>query len=293
MFTAIWSTSPFPITARAVAVGGGGVGCMLALNKTAAGAVTVQGSAKVTLKNCSLYDNSNSGSALTVGGSGSLSAYTVGVVGGTSGNGISATNGIRTGVAAATDPYASTSFGSFSGCKEHNFKANKSVTIDPGVYCSGISVTAGATLTLNPGVYYIDRGDLSVVGNATITGTGVTLVFTSSTGSDWATASIGSNAVVNLTAPTSGATAGIVLFADRNMPSGTAFKLTGGGTQTFGGAIYVPKAALEFVGGYESGQGCTQVIADTISFAGNSNVTLDCSGYGTKPIGSLTASLVE
>jgi hypothetical protein len=118
-------------------------------------------------------------------------------------------------------------------------------------------------------------------------------VFTSSTGSDWATASIGSNAVVNLTAPTSGDTAGIVLFADRNMPSGTAFKLTGGGTQTFGGAIYVPKAALEFVGGYESGQGCTQVIADTISFAGNSNVTLDCSGYGTKPIGSLTASLVE
>lgn len=293
MFTAIWSSQPFPISARAVAVGGGGVGCMLALNRSVSGAVTVQGSANVTLRNCSLYDNSSDGTALTIGGNSSLSAYSVGVVGGTSGNGISATNGIRTGVAAATDPYANTSFGSFAGCDANNFRTNRSVTINPGVYCGGMSVTAGATLTLNPGVYYLDRGDFSAAGNATITGTGVTIVFTSSTGRDWATASISSNAIINLTAPTTGDTAGIVLFGDRNMTTGTSFKLSGGGTQTFGGAVYLPKAALDFTGGYDSGQGCTQVVADTISFAGNSTVTLDCSGYGTRPIGSLTATLVE
>ena len=46
------------------------------------------------------------------------------------------------------------------------------MTINPGVYCNGISVHAGATLTLNPGIYYLDQGSLSVNGGATLTGVG-------------------------------------------------------------------------------------------------------------------------
>lgn len=289
----VWSSKQVKVSARAVAVGGGS-GCVLTLDKNASGAVTLQGSAQVALAGCNLNDNSNSGTALSIGGSGSLSARAVSVVGNISGtSGITTTSGISTGGAATTDPYASATFPSFSGCDQNNLTVKTATTINPGVYCGGISINAGATLTLNAGIYYLDQGSLSMAGNATISGTGVTLVFTSSTGNNWANAAINGNAIVSLTAPTSGPTAGIVFFGDRNMSAGTSFKLNGGGTQTFGGAVYLPKADLNFSGGTSSSNGCTQIIAETITFSGNSNLAINCGGYGTKPLGSATASLVE
>jgi len=128
--------------------------------------------------------------------------------------------------------------------------------------------------------------------SATLSGSGVTLVFTGS-GSNWGTASIGSNAIVNLSAPTSGSTQGIVIYGDRNMPAGTAFSFTGGSTQTFNGAIYLPKAALSYSGGDGTTTSCTKIIADTVTFTGNSNVQVNCAGLGTAAIGTSTAQLVE
>jgi Flp pilus assembly protein TadG len=294
LFSAAFLSRPVIISARSVAVPTPGTGCVIALDRTATGAVTVQGSSQINLQSCNLYDNSSDASALTVGGSGLITAQSVGVVGGISGaSSVTAAGGIKTGQSPTPDPYASVSFPAFFGCDQHNLRVNSSVTLSPGVYCGGMSVTAGAVVTLNPGIYYMDQGSLSVVGNATINGTGVTIVFTSGNNNNWATASIGSNAVINLTAPTTGPTAGIVLFGDRNMPVGTAFKLTGGATQNLGGAVYLPKAALNYAGGSGATNGCTQIIADTLNWSGGSSLALNCSTYATKPIGTLTAALVE
>src|ERR1051326_6322251 len=293
-FSALVSAQQFTITVRSVAVATPGTGCVLALNPNASGAVTTQASSTTNLSGCNLYVDSNDSAAVTAGGTSSLTALSVGAVGGVSGaSNITTTGGIHTGVASLTDPYASMSFGSFSGCTQHNYSTNSNDTISQGVYCGGISVKAGATLTLNPGIYYLDQGNLSIEGNGAIVGTGVTLVFTSSTGRNYANASIASNASVNLTAPTTGLTAGIVLFGDRNMPEGTTFKLTGGSTQSFGGAIYLPKAALTYSGGSGGSTACTQIIADTVTFTGNSGMAINCDGKGTKAIGSGTAQLVE
>lgn len=294
LFSAVFISKPLTISARSVAVPSAGTGCVIALDSTASGAVTVQGSSQINLQNCNLYDNSNNASALTVGGSAAVTALSVGVVGGISGaSNITASGGIKTGLSPTLDPYAAASFPPFYGCDQNNRKINSSVTLDPGVFCGGLSVNAGAVVTLNPGIYYMDRGSLSVAGNATINGAGVTIVFTSGNNNNWATASIGSNANINLTAPTTGPTAGIVIFGDRNMPVGTVFKMTGGDTQRFGGAIYLPKAALDYAGGSGASNGCTQIVADTLNWSGNSNLSLNCSGYATKPIGSNTAALVE
>lgn len=294
LLTSLFGSDPVNITARAVALGNSGTGCVLALDRTANPAVTIKGSTNLNLINCNLYDDSNGTTALNVSGTATVSAAQVGVVGSVSGSSsITASNGIRTGIDPVLDPYANVSVPPPSGCDYNNKSYKNNVTINPGVYCGGIQVNAGANVTLSPGVYYMDRGSLSVAGNATITGTGVTIVFTSSTGSNWATASISSNASINLTAPSSGTTAGIVLFGDRNMPVGTAFSLTGGGTQNFGGAIYLPTAALSFSGGNGTSTSCTQVIADTITVVGNSNLQVNCSALGGKAIGTLTAQLVE
>ena len=294
LFSSLFISNAVTISARSVAIPNIGTGCVIALDSTASGAITVPGTSKINLQNCNLYDNSNNSSALNVSGSGSISALSVGVVGGTSGaSSITTTAGVKTGLLPTPDPYASVSFPPFSGCNYNNLKVNSSVTLSPGVFCGGISVVAGATVTLNPGIYYIDRGSFSVAGNATINGTGVTIVFTSSNNNNWATASFSSNANINLTAPTTGPTAGMVIFGDRNMPIGTAFKMAGGDTQSLSGAIYLPKAALSYAGGSGASNGCTQIVADTLNWTGNSSLSLNCSGYPTKPIGSTTASLVE
>jgi len=293
LFSSVFLHSKFNILARSVAIPTG-QGCVLALNATASGAATIQGTSAVNLVNCSLYDDSNSGSALNLNGSGTLSALSVGVVGGESGaSNITTIQGNRTGISPVADPYADVPMPTFSGCDQKNFTAKKAITLSPGVYCGGMKLDAGAVVTLNPGIYILDQGSLSVAGGATLIGNGVTFFFTSSSGSNWATATINGGANVNLTAPSSGPTAGIVFFGDRRMPVGTAYKLNGGSTQVFGGAIYFSKGAVTFAGGSgTSAVGCTQMVADTITFSGNSNFALNCNGYGIKPLGA-AAQLVE
>ena len=271
-----------------------GQGCVLALHPSASGAVTTQGNPSIHLTGCSLYSNSTSSSAVTVGGSATLSALTVGVVGGISGAAkITTTQPATTGISPIADPYETVAMPSLTGCTQTNFSANDKVTINPGVYCNGMQLNAKADVTLNPGIYFLDRGSLSVNGSAAMHGTGVTLVFTSSTGSNWATATINGGAVVNLTPPTTGPTAGIVMFGDRRAPLGTSFQFNGGSSQYLGGAVYLPRADVSYAGGASSSSSCTQLIASTVSFKGNADFALNCSGYGTKSIGPSVIRLIS
>jgi hypothetical protein len=296
LLSSLFGSGPVPISARAVALPNFGTGCVLALNKTASPAVNVSGSNQLNLIKCNLYSNSSASPSLNVAGSAAVSANQVGVVGDVSGaSNITTTNGIRTHIRPIADPYASVFPPSEPSCTNAKINVNangKTTTLSPGCYSGNITVNAGATLNLDPGIYYLDGANLSVAGNATITGTGVTLVFTGS-GSNWGTASIGSNATIDLTAPTTGPTKGIVMYGDRNMPAGTAFNLTGGATQTFGGAIYLPKANLSFSGGNGTSTSCTKIVADTITLTGTSNLQVNCSALGVATIGAQTAQLIE
>lgn len=292
LFSAIWSKVPVAVSARAVALGSG-AGCVLALNKTAASAGHAAGGGTVKLNGCSLYDNSANATALSVDGSSQIEALSVGVVGGISGSGnIMTTNGVATGISPIKDPYADVAEPSFSGCDYNHFTAQKTMTIEPGVYCKGFTVNAGAVVTFKPGVYIFDRGSFKVNGGGTIQGEGVTLFFTSSTEKNWAEMSINGGATVDLTGPTAGPFAGMVLFGDRDMPIDTTFSFNGGANQYFGGAVYLPSGRIEYSGGSKTKSGCTQLIGDTIKFSGDSNLAIDCKGNGVKPV-TLSSLLVE
>jgi Flp pilus assembly protein TadG len=284
--------------------GVGGSGCVLSLDTSAIDSLWDIGNASVVLTGCDMFDNSNSSDALDVGGSATLSARSVAVTGGVSGlSKITTTAGVmaNTGTAVA-DPYASTPTPAYSGCNYNSYSAQGVVTLNPGVYCGGLSVNAGAVVTLNPGLYVFDQGSFTVNGQATVTNStgpsqldGVTLAFTSSTMSNYATATINGGANLNLTAPKSGSTSGgvpgVLFYGDRNMPVGTSFKLNGGSTQNFTGAIYLPKAALSYAGGASS-TGCTQLVADTIKFTGSANIAVNaCSGAAITSFGVSSRSV--
>lgn len=292
-FMHVLGRSTMDVTVRATVMNAtDGLGCVLSLNPSASGAATAQGSTTVKLNGCSLYDNSNNSTALTVGGSATVQADFIGVVGDVgSSTGITSTNGIRTHISPVADPYADVVMPTYSGCDQRNYTAKAVETINPGVYCGGIGTNANAVLTLNPGLYILDGGSFTVNGGATVNGSGVTLVFTSSSGRDWPTVTINGNANVNLTPMTYGPTKGLVVFADRNTPQGTSFKFNGGANQYFAGAVYVPTGAVSFAGGANTTTTCTQVIGDTVTFTGNSNLAIDCSQYNTRPFSSKSMRL--
>lgn len=304
LLSTLFISSDPTIVARAVALPGSGPACVLSLDTTASGALAAGGTTNVNLVKCGIADNSNNASALTVTGGASVTADTVQTVGGIStsngGTLTSVSSAAVSGGAAVADPYAGTPIPSYSSvaCTNPAIPAHGSKTFDASssggivVFCNkNINVNAGETMILQNGVFILDRSSLSVAGGATLTVTNATVILTSSTGSGWGTVTINGGATLTATAPTSGTTSGLAFFADANAPSATN-KFNGGSTQSIVGAIYMPSQTVLYTGGVATGSGCTQLVADQISFTGNSAVESNCTGKGTKTAFSPT-TLVE
>jgi len=95
-------------------------------------------------------------------------------------------------------------------------------------------------------------------------------------------------------APTSGPTAGIAIYQDRNAPTTGTDSITGGASQNITGAIYFPSQAVNYSGGGSvGGASCTQIVAYKITFTGNSNINSNCNGVGVATIGTSSGQLVE
>lgn len=120
-------------------------------------------------------------------------------------------------------------------------KGNTSITLSPGTYNGGIHISGNAQVTLQPGIYNLQGGGLSVVDNASLTGTGVTIYNGAKKLSD--NILIGGNATVTLSAPTSGTYKNVVIFQNRN--SKAPVTITGGNIHITG-AVYAPNAPLFF-----------------------------------------------
>lgn len=265
----------FSINARAVAPYDVQQLCAPVLGSRSEDGMTVIGSTKVTFRGCGIHINSPSSRALTASGSSSLTADTLSIVGGytQSGNAsITTLEPISTGAPYAADPYAWLNIPSYLSdpCIRNSYSTNGTATLTPGRYCNGISLKSKAKVTLNPGIYIIDRGGLSVSAQSTLTGQGVTIIFTSSTNTNYGTADFGAGASITLTAPISGTFEGILFFSDRRATTLTT-KISGGVQTNLTGLLYFPSSSLEYVGGSgSSSTGCLKFIARSLKFSGNS-----------------------
>ena len=156
-------------------------------------------------------------------------------------------------------------------------KSNKSTSLSPGTYSSW---DINGTLNLSPGLYIVN-GDISAGAQSVINGNGVTIV-TSGTVNTTGGSSLA------LTAPTTNAAGNAIpgiLFAGN---SSNSMAFLGNSTIPVTGVIYFPKATLKFAGTSSAGSdGCTEVIASNITLVGTSNLSANCSAYGTLKFGSL------
>ena len=302
MFTGLLLSTAPTVQTRAVANSATGSMCVMALDttgKTAIDSVDLGGGTTVNMPNCDLYNDSPVANSTGMSGSSSLGLRNMFLSGGLSvGNNatLNVSGSLKTYVTPMPNPYSGLTIPSYSGCSSSDVKNN---TIKPPVgnvtvYCGGISLNSGTTLSLAAGTYILDQGGLQVNGGATLTGTGVTIILTSSTGSNYGSVKLNGGANINLTAPTSGATIGtpgVAIWVDPKAPMATD-KFNGGSTENITGAIYAPTGQVEYTGGASTTTGCTQIVALTVTFTGNANFGNSCTNSGiSEPL--LPPALVE
>jgi Flp pilus assembly protein TadG len=258
--------------------------------------VTFNGNTAVTANGCDVDADSPSSSSVNTNGGGSVHAKDVRTVGGVSGGNIFVTGGIYTQQTTIPDPYAGLQMPSMPSFSSPN---NWSGTIHnpTGVMAFNGDVNVTGPTSLDPGIYMISNGSLKSAAQYNVSGTGVTIILTSGTpSSDNGVFSFTGGGALNISAPTSGPTAGIALWADKNLPN-KEDKFAGGTTGNLVGAIYLPSHDVKYAGNSGTTSKCMQMIAWNIIFTGTSTFNHNCDGVGTSdPRGSPTPaswSLVE
>lgn len=275
-FTAIFSNEPVVLSARAVAKSEiTSKACILALNATASKGALFSGSSNLKLTGCSVMSNSDAIDAVKVQGATHLEVDCLISVGGVElGSGAVMTS-CKTPITythSAPDPFAELPTPDpTSPCR-----SAKGATLQPGTYCSGL--TLAGTVELNPGVYIVESGDFRINAKAIVSGTGVMVYLRCGS-----RVTMNGTASVNLSAATSGAYSGILFFGDRNCEGGSN-TFNGTATSQLTGAFYFAKQDVNYLGNFSGSGGCSQVVAGTVQWSGNTSIKQDCTSLGMRDI---------
>ena len=291
-FMGVFGFPSMTVGARAVAYNTPTKDCVVTLGTSpsppgATGAgIAASGSGSLSVPSCGITDNANgtgnSDGAINLSGSASITAGSINTAGSVATNvenhvTVSNPSTITTGISPVSDPLAGTISppANPGGCLA-NPNINSSTTIGPlggGTICYNSLTIGGGTVTLRPGVYYIN-GNLTIQGSSTLNGTtGVTFYVTcnGTCASNNGVMDIqGGNVVLNLSAPTSGDYTGILFYQNPNDPETATFG--GGSTGSTNGIFYFPDAGLTMTGG----SGTTfniDLVVNWLNITGPSNIT--------------------
>ncbi|MEG3617948.1 pilus assembly protein TadG-related protein [Magnetovibrio sp. PR-2] len=310
MFASLFLDNDVEITVRAVAVvsasAGSGDACVLALNNSMEKSLLFSGNANMDMSGCVVASNSTDSNSIQISGSATVTAESLQTAGDYTTVGaasLTTTTDPTTGAAEVTDPYEDLEVPAYAGCDETEYKVkpNQNKTISPidsstpYVLCDGLDVKG--TLTLDPGIYVIDGGTFNVNSTASLSGSDVTLILTSSSGSDHAKYTMNGGASIDLSAPSSGDYAGVLMYRDRDA-SDEDNTMNGNSSAVFNGALYFPSSTMKFAGNSDAGgSACTQLIADNVQITGSTSITSSgCEAAGATLAtlsGSSSINLVE
>lgn len=292
-FSVIFDDSAIDIKARAVTkLAEGSRACVLALSPEEPAAVSVSGSAEVELEGCDVASNSLAANAFDMrGAAAEFSAdcvHTVGQAQVTTNLELSECEEVDEYAPVVPDPYADIDEPLLNGaCEDGTIGKPQGTTVvtptnnhPSGVasarYCGGLTVKGD--VVFKAGLYIIDGGTFTINGNVSVSGEGVTFYLTGG-----ASLKFNGTAEIDLSAPTSGPYSGLLFFGDRS-DSGVTHNISGNADSELAGAIYLSAGDIDFRGNAEIGDGCVQIIGDTVAFSGSSSLELECEDDGTRDI---------
>ncbi|MGF1543754.1 MAG: hypothetical protein ACFB00_04510 [Parvularculaceae bacterium] len=146
-------------------------------------------------------------------------------------------------------------------------------TLNPGVYCGGLTVAPNAFVTLNPGVYVMKNGPLFVELGGRLEGDGVGFYLT---GTD-AVFLFSADSKISLGAPTTGPLAGLLFFEDRAAPLGRRHAIFSDDARRLLGTFYLPRGelAVSTIFPVADQSDYTAIIAQKLTLFGGPMLTLN------------------
>jgi Flp pilus assembly protein TadG len=299
-FMMVFGQSSVTLTANAVAqtttTFGSVGGCIFVMDPSASGAFTIVGNVTITSACGAVINSDDPAAAFSMTGSATFTLANgaqVGTVGGYSFGGggvlINAATGkteLPVKIQPFTDPLASVAPPTASGMTVQGnnstmVDSNKTVTLQPGIYCGGIDVHGTAIFT--SGTYVLAGGGLTIRAQAVASNTTGGVMFYNTTGAFGGCGGgsagpfdLNGGANINLqglAVSDSVGSVGVLFFDDRNV-TGLAHKINGNSTSTFDGAIYVLNADLTFNGTNKT-PGYLYIVTNTLTLAGNANLGND------------------
>jgi hypothetical protein len=297
LFSALFAEGTVPFSGRAVArVGAASGACVLALDPEAADSITFTGNSDSEFVACDVVTNSVHPDAITVIGTGDIDVDCLAAVGGVtvSGSGQLLLNRCAAPVENShrfDDPFAAIpepwSWGHCEPKTVFDGPPGRTYDISPGRYCGGMAVKRNVNLA--PGTYVIDGGTLSVESFGSLSGSGVTFYLANNADLHFA-----GTADIEISAPTSGTLAGLVVFAERDNHPDNTYEINGSSSSHVDGAIYAASGIVVVEGASTNNGGCTRVVSRMIRFAGGTGFGSDCTGTGVQDAAGLrTVELVE
>lgn len=211
------------------------------------------------------------------------------------------------------DPYASLPTPSPGTCTYNPFSApgGSALTLNPGTYCGGLTISSYNNVYFTPGVYYVANGDLymSSINNVSCptcnSTNGVAIVLTQTTGNnaDIGGVRITSENNVDLKASPTGTYAGVLFYQDRRANVGTMsstskiFTVSSLNNAKLTGAVYFPNNRIDLSSLNNASPGsdsCNVWVGRYIKFSSyNNSNTTGCAAVGTSLATIVTTTTVS
>lgn len=187
--------------------------CVLALGEKLNGGIFLHNNAILQGPECTLHSNSANREAVIVQQGSKLIASLLCSKGGISNFAGQVQATLVTDCPRIENPLAQRAEPPVNGpCLEKKLTIKSGIrTLAPGVYCDGLRIEGTAKVTFSPGVFVFRDGALSVQNNAEIIGQGVTFMFAGKK----SYFRFLDNSLINLSAPATGLTAGMLLWESR------------------------------------------------------------------------------
>jgi hypothetical protein len=271
-FSNIFGAGPIPVSPRAVARGqwvpfNNGV---IVLDPTASGAVSANGNGDVKVQNANIIVDSNSSTAaVTVGNayiadpnkpidiSGTSPGYTGTFVG-----------TVFTAQPPVPDPLAYLPPPDPMSLPIQNAGGGQNVSLQPGRYIGGLHFSGQTSVTMAPGIYYMDGGDFTFTGQGSLTANGVMIYSTGGL-------TITGLGAVTLSPPTTVIYEGINYFQSRTSTS-TA-KVAGNGNYNVTGTFYTANGLTDLQGNGDASI-ASQVVTRFMKAGGNGQTNIVWAG---------------
>jgi hypothetical protein len=247
--------------------------CVLGLNSSDAGTISLEYQARVTGRNCAVYSNSSSPTSILSKGQATLSASIICTHGGKSGAPGSFDPEPLTDCPSFEDPLAARPEPVAGTCNPAMpRRIFKDTSLNPGTYC-GLEIVNGASVTLAPGIYVFTAAPLIVKDNAKLIGDGVGLYFTG----DAATFLFEPESTIDLKAPKSGPLAGLLVFASRQQTSSASYRILSNNARVLIGTIYIPNGELRIdaTNPVADQSAYTAIVASTMRLYGGPHLILN------------------